>query len=59
MDPEDVDPASLDSRPPTKGDLVNLCRQLNAQQAQYVVVGGMAILQHGYTRATEDIDFLV
>ena len=59
MDAEDADPAPLDSRPPTLADLVELCRHLNAEGALYIVVGGMAIIQHGYTRATEDVDFLV
>lgn len=60
MDDENADPPpSLDSRPPTLADLVKLCRHLNAEGALYIVVGGMAIIQHGYTRATEDVDFLV
>lgn len=59
MDDENADPPALESRPPTVTDLVNLCRHLNAEGAQYVVVGGMAIIQHGYTRATEDVDILV
>jgi hypothetical protein len=32
---------------------------LNREGARYVVVGGMAIIQAGYVRATEDIDLLV
>jgi len=36
-----------------------LCRALNAQQARYIVVGGMAVIQQGYLRATEDIDLLL
>ncbi len=58
MDSQDAD-APLESRPPTVADLVNLCRYLNAEGAKYIVVGGMAIIQHGYTRATEDVDLLV
>jgi hypothetical protein len=58
MDDEDADPP-LESRPPTLADLVNLCRHLNAAGAKYLVVGGMAIIQHGFTRATEDVDLLV
>lgn len=49
----------LESRPPTKDDFLNLCRNLNEKGVQYIVVGGMAIIQHGYLRATEDIDLLV
>lgn len=59
MDPEDADAPSLESRPPTLADLVKMCRHLNAEGAKYLVVGGMAVIQHGYTRATEDVDFLV
>ena len=59
MDAEDVDPPPLDSRPPTLADLVGLCRRLNAEGAQSIVIGSMAIVRHGYTRATEDVDFLV
>ena len=59
MDPQDADAPSLESRPPTLADLVKICRHLNTEGAQYMVVGGMAIIQHGYTRATEDVDFLV
>ncbi|MBM3854528.1 MAG: nucleotidyl transferase AbiEii/AbiGii toxin family protein [Verrucomicrobia bacterium] len=46
-------------RPPEDRDLIALCRELNAQGAKYLVVGGMAIIQQGYLRATEDIDLLV
>ena len=53
------DDAPLEPRPPLLKDLVDLCRRLNAAGARYVVVGGMAIIQHGFVRATEDIDLLV
>ncbi len=46
-------------RTPQQNDLLNLCRALNAQGAQYIVIGGMAIIQHGFLRATEDIDLLL
>ena len=54
---EDED--ALESRPPTTEDLVQLCRELNRLGARYVVVGGMAMNQHGFVRATEDIDLLI
>jgi Nucleotidyl transferase AbiEii toxin, Type IV TA system len=57
MDFEDAHPA--ESRPPTLEDLLALCRSLNALGARYLVVGGFAVIQHGFTRATEDIDLLV
>ncbi len=50
---------SLESRPPTKEDFVNLCRELNRNGVDYIIIGGMAIIQHGFLRATEDIDLLV
>ena len=57
MDAEDAQP--LESRPPTKDDLLLICRSLNDHGARYVVVGGFAVIEHGFTRATEDIDLLI
>lgn len=57
MDSKDAYPP--DSRPPTLDDLLLLCRSLNEAGARYLVVGGFAVMQHGFTRATEDIDLLV
>ena len=54
---EDED--ALESRPPTTEDLVQLCRELNRLGASYLVVGGMAVNQHGFVRATEGIDLLI
>ncbi len=51
--------SSLESRPPTLDDLLELCRQLNKKKVKYIVIGGMAIIQHGFVRATEDIDLLI
>lgn len=48
-----------EARPPNLTDLVSLCRDLNQEQARYLVLGGMAIIQAGFVRATEDIDLLV
>jgi hypothetical protein len=45
--------------PPGERDLVALCRELNARGAKYVVIGGMAIIQQGLLRTTEDIDLLI
>ncbi|MBK8482143.1 MAG: nucleotidyl transferase AbiEii/AbiGii toxin family protein [Proteobacteria bacterium] len=47
------------SRPPTVDDLLRVCDALNRAEARYVVVGGMAVIQLGFVRATEDIDLLV
>jgi hypothetical protein len=57
MDPENAHPA--ESRPPTVRDPVMVCRSLNERGARYLVVGGFAVIQHGFTRATMDIDLLV
>ena len=46
-------------RPPEDRDLITVCRELNGHGAKYLVVGGMAIIQQGFLRATEDIDLLV
>ncbi len=45
-----------ESRPPTLTDLTNLCRALNEASAKYIIIGGMAMIEAGYVRATEDID---
>ncbi len=58
MEPEDAD-APPEARPPVLEDLVGLCRGLNREGARYVVIGGMAIIQAGFGRATNDIDLLV
>ena len=49
----------LTPRIPEEADLVGLCGALNAHGARYIVVGGMAVLLHGFLRATEDIDLLL
>ena len=59
VDDDDGAVAELESRPPTVEDLVRLCRRLNEEGVRYVIVGGMAIIQLGLVRATEDIDLLV
>lgn len=58
MDSENDD-AFLEPRTPRVSDLVSLCRELNEHGARYIVVGGMAVIQWGFTRATEDVDLLV
>ena len=47
------------TRPPLTRDLVSICRELNARDAKYIVVGGMAVNIHGLIRNTEDIDLLI
>jgi hypothetical protein len=47
------------SRPATLEDLKALIASLNAQAADYLLIGGYALFAHGYHRATTDIDVLV
>lgn len=47
------------SRPATLEDLKILIEALNAQDADYLLIGGYALFAHGYHRATTDIDVLV
>jgi hypothetical protein len=46
-------------RPPQFSDLSRICRELNRLGARYVVIGGFAIIQHGFPRLTYDIDLLI
>jgi hypothetical protein len=55
MENELPDPGRI----PREDDLVALCRALNTCGARYLVVGGFAVIHHGYLRATEDIDLLL
>lgn len=49
----------LEPRDPESGDLLRICASLNTAGARYVVIGGMAMVLHGFNRGTEDIDLLV
>lgn len=40
-------------------ELVKLCAALNSAKIKYVVVGGCAVILHGYYRTTHDIDLLI
>jgi hypothetical protein len=40
-------------------DWIELCNLLNAYNAEYLVVGGQAVIAHGYPRLTKDMDLLV
>lgn len=44
---------------PETSDLVRLCREFNRLGVKYIVLGGFAIQQHGFERATGEIDFLI
>lgn len=47
------------SRAPQLEDLISLCHALNKADAEYMLIGGFAVILNGYVRATKDIDFLV
>lgn len=47
------------SRAPELEDLVSLCKALNDEGVRYVLIGGFAVILHGFVRATKDIDLLV
>ena len=47
------------SRAPELADILRVCRSLNEHDARYVLIGGFAVVLHGYVRATKDIDLLV
>ncbi|MEA2338716.1 MAG: hypothetical protein QOE82_2723 [Thermoanaerobaculia bacterium] len=47
------------SRAPELEDLLGLCKALNAEGVRYILVGGFAVILHGFVRATKDIDLLI
>ncbi|MEO6260455.1 MAG: hypothetical protein ABIP63_08895 [Thermoanaerobaculia bacterium] len=47
------------SRAPELEDLLGLCKALNAAEVRYVLIGGFAVILHGFVRATKDIDLLI
>ena len=47
------------SRAPQIEDLVRICRSLNEHGAEYVLIGGFAVIAHGACRTTKDIDLLI
>jgi predicted nucleotidyltransferase len=40
-------------------EIVRVCKALNSEGVKYVLVGGCAVILHGYYRTTHDIDLLV
>jgi len=40
-------------------EIIRVCKALNSEGVKYVVVGGCAVILHGYYRTTHDIDLLV
>ena len=55
---DDTD-ATADARAPEPEDLVRICRALNEADARSVLIGGFAVIAHGASRFTKDIDLLV
>jgi len=55
---DDRDDAAY-ARAPEPEDLVRICRALNDAGARYVLIGGFAVIAHGSSRFTKDIDLLV
>ena len=55
---DDPDAAAY-ARAPEPEDLIRICRALNDASALYVLIGGFAVVAHGASRFTKDIDLLV
>ena len=47
------------AREPQIEDLARICRSLNDAGARDVLIGGFAVIAHGGTRTTKDIDLLI
>jgi hypothetical protein len=47
------------SRAPELEDLVALCRSLNREGVRYLLIGGFAVILHGFVRTTKDVDLLI
>jgi hypothetical protein len=43
----------------TKASLELIVRSLNESGARYLVVGGIAVIAHGYARLTKDVDLMI
>src|SRR5207237_3012592 len=59
LEPHDGSGEEKVPRPPQFSDLSRICRELNRLGARYVVIGGFAIIHHGFPRLTYDIDLLI
>ena len=45
--------------PAQPSPLLHVCRLLNAKNAEYLIVGGWAMILNSVIRATEDVDILI
>ncbi len=43
----------------TQHTIISIVRELNADQVRYLLVGGLAVIAHGYLRATSDLDIVL
>lgn len=59
MEPHDEESPEAVSREPDFDDIARIGAELNRLGAKYVVVGGFAVIRHGYPRFTSDIDLLI
>ena len=50
---------TTERRLPTPDDLGALVKALNDHGVEYAVIGGTAMMFHGFPRATKDIDLLL
>lgn len=50
---------TTERRLPTANDLGELAKALNEHGVEYAVIGGTAMMFHGFPRATKDIDLLL
>jgi hypothetical protein len=61
--PGNVLPASITKGsgtfPPVKGDIERVLSALNQAGVRYLVVGGVAVVLHGFLRTTRDLDLVV
>lgn len=48
-----------ESRAPQLQDVLDLCAALNQEGARYALIGGFAVILHGFVRTTKDVDLLV
>lgn len=39
--------------------LLDICSRFESYGVKYVVIGGWAVILHGFSRTTEDIDIIV
>src|SRR5688572_31636148 len=44
---------------PEESPVLHVCALLNGEGAQYLIIGGQAVILHGIIRATEDVDILI